>query len=259
MSPRHQHERPHAVVLLRCERRDGRRVHSTSSTCRGRLTLQRRDATSALLDRAGEARGHWMASRRRRDLLLPKLLPAHRLEAILHADVPAALPHADDTCYVAQCYPYTYTDLQRRLQRLQADASIKERNVLGEVLCTTLAGNRCDLLTSPTSPRRRSSTRATYSRPDGSNKRKRCVIPLPASTRARPTLGDGRSARRADCGLGARQPPARRVRLCGDADAQPRRRHQRQLPLLLAGCDMIASGRRRRHVARPSLSEAADA
>jgi len=55
-------------------------------------------------------------------------------------------PHANDTVYVAYCYPYTYTDLQRYLRRLEEDPKRRQR-FRRRVLCQTLAGNNCDLLT----------------------------------------------------------------------------------------------------------------
>lgn len=52
----------------------------------------------------------------------------------------------NDIVYFAHCYPYTYTDLQRYLHRLEHDP---ERNRLfkRQRLCESLAGNRVDLLT----------------------------------------------------------------------------------------------------------------
>ena len=54
--------------------------------------------------------------------------------------------HTSDICLFAYGYPYTYTDLQEYLDNLQtliADKSFFRRNVL----CKTLAGNLCDVLT----------------------------------------------------------------------------------------------------------------
>ena len=55
-------------------------------------------------------------------------------------------PLANDTCYLAHCYPYTYSDLQRDLRALSEDPQRGEF-VNRQALCTTLAGNRCDVLT----------------------------------------------------------------------------------------------------------------
>lgn len=51
-----------------------------------------------------------------------------------------------DTLYVAYTYPYTYTDLQLYLRKLEADP-VRRNRFRRRVLCTTLAGNDCDLIT----------------------------------------------------------------------------------------------------------------
>lgn len=51
-----------------------------------------------------------------------------------------------DTVYIAHCYPYTYTMLQNYLTSLSQDES-RSQYVRQRVLCRTLAGNVCDLLT----------------------------------------------------------------------------------------------------------------
>ena len=55
-------------------------------------------------------------------------------------------PSNDDTCYLAHCYPYTFSDLQNDLDALEADP---KRSVFmkRDVLCLTRAGNSCFLLT----------------------------------------------------------------------------------------------------------------
>eukprot|EP00948_MAST-09A_sp_MAST-9A-sp1_P003717 g3717.t1 len=55
-------------------------------------------------------------------------------------------PHSHDVCYLAYCYPYTYTDLQRYLTGLEADPKRRNR-FRRRTLCQSLAGNNCDLLT----------------------------------------------------------------------------------------------------------------
>ncbi|EGD81298.1 hypothetical protein PTSG_11335 [Salpingoeca rosetta] len=55
-------------------------------------------------------------------------------------------PANNDTVYFAHCYPYTYSDLQHYITALMQSESSK--NICRHrVLCRTLAGNVCDLLT----------------------------------------------------------------------------------------------------------------
>ncbi|XP_066556802.1 cytosolic carboxypeptidase 2 isoform X2 [Amia ocellicauda] len=55
-------------------------------------------------------------------------------------------PHPGDTCYLAHCYPYTYSDLQRYLARLAQDP-IRSQHCRFRVLCRSLAGNAVYVLT----------------------------------------------------------------------------------------------------------------
>ena len=57
-----------------------------------------------------------------------------------------SFPHDNDRCFLAHCYPYTYTDLQLYLQKLEDDNS-KKGFFRRSLLCTTLAQNRVDVLT----------------------------------------------------------------------------------------------------------------
>ena len=52
----------------------------------------------------------------------------------------------NDTIYFAYCYPYTYTDLKRYLHTISA-AGATDSFMRTEVLCKTLSGNSCPLLT----------------------------------------------------------------------------------------------------------------
>mmetsp|Transcript_14003 Transcript_14003/g.21825 ORF Transcript_14003/g.21825 Transcript_14003/m.21825 type:complete len:171 (+) Transcript_14003:1250-1762(+) len=54
--------------------------------------------------------------------------------------------HDDDTVFFAHSYPYTYSDLQRYLFKLESDSSTRNR-FRRKMLCLTNAGNPCDLLT----------------------------------------------------------------------------------------------------------------
>ena len=51
-----------------------------------------------------------------------------------------------DTVYFAHCYPYTYSDLQHFLHELEHDERIA-KIMHRRLLCHTIAGNRCDILT----------------------------------------------------------------------------------------------------------------
>ena len=51
-----------------------------------------------------------------------------------------------DTVYLAHSYPYTYSDLQRYLRRLEEDPRTNDK-FQRKMLCQSLAGNPCDLLT----------------------------------------------------------------------------------------------------------------
>ncbi|KAL0884039.1 hypothetical protein ABMA27_016069 [Loxostege sticticalis] len=55
-------------------------------------------------------------------------------------------PHTDDAVYIAHCYPYTYSDLQEYLSRLQAHP-VKSTYSKLRLLCRTLAGNNVYYLT----------------------------------------------------------------------------------------------------------------
>ncbi|KOB64660.1 Uncharacterized protein OBRU01_23841 [Operophtera brumata] len=55
-------------------------------------------------------------------------------------------PHTDDTVYIAHCYPYTYSDLQEYLSRLQSHP-VKSTFAKLRLLCRTLAGNNVYYLT----------------------------------------------------------------------------------------------------------------
>jgi len=55
-------------------------------------------------------------------------------------------PHDHDTCYLAHCFPFTYSDLMRYMARLEADPARSNR-FRRRTLCQTLAGNKCELVT----------------------------------------------------------------------------------------------------------------
>ena len=53
--------------------------------------------------------------------------------------------HDSDVVYFAHSYPYTYTDMQRYLDKLEADPKRRNR-MRRKTLCQTIAGNNCDML-----------------------------------------------------------------------------------------------------------------
>ena len=55
-------------------------------------------------------------------------------------------PYDQDTCYVAHCYPYTYTDLRGDIDSVMSDP-VRGQFVQKDVMCDTKAGNSCYLLT----------------------------------------------------------------------------------------------------------------
>ncbi|EDO32134.1 predicted protein [Nematostella vectensis] len=63
-------------------------------------------------------------------------------------------PHADDVCYLAYHYPYTYSMLQEHLANIESsiDSDVYYRR---STLCHSLAGNACDVITITSNPRHR--------------------------------------------------------------------------------------------------------
>jgi hypothetical protein len=55
-------------------------------------------------------------------------------------------PYDSDRCYMAHCFPYTYSDLQVFLSELCSDPA-KQSILCRRDLCQSLAGNSVDLLT----------------------------------------------------------------------------------------------------------------
>ncbi|XP_057404949.1 cytosolic carboxypeptidase 1 isoform X6 [Balaenoptera acutorostrata] len=56
-------------------------------------------------------------------------------------------PHKDDVCYFAYHYPYTYSTLQMHLQKLESAHNPQQIYFRKDVLCETLSGNSCPLVT----------------------------------------------------------------------------------------------------------------
>ncbi|XP_069817881.1 cytosolic carboxypeptidase 1 isoform X2 [Dendropsophus ebraccatus] len=55
--------------------------------------------------------------------------------------------HKDDVCYFAYHYPYTYSTLQMHLQKLESLHNPQQIYFRNDVLCETLAGNGCPVVT----------------------------------------------------------------------------------------------------------------
>lgn len=55
-------------------------------------------------------------------------------------------PYDSDTCYLAHCYPYTYSHLQRYLRGVASNPAIASYCML-RVLCHSLAGNAVYVVT----------------------------------------------------------------------------------------------------------------
>lgn len=54
-------------------------------------------------------------------------------------------PYDSDTCYLAHCYPYTYSHLQNYLKRISSNPAVMSYCAL-RVLCHSLAGNAVYML-----------------------------------------------------------------------------------------------------------------
>ncbi|XP_072593350.1 cytosolic carboxypeptidase 4 isoform X3 [Vulpes vulpes] len=66
-------------------------------------------------------------------------------------------PHSEDACYLAYHYPYTYTALMTHLDILEKSVNRKQIYFRQEVLCQTLGGNSCPLVTITAMPESSSS------------------------------------------------------------------------------------------------------
>ncbi|XP_006745949.2 cytosolic carboxypeptidase 4 [Leptonychotes weddellii] len=61
-------------------------------------------------------------------------------------------PHNEDACYLAYHYPYTYTALLTHLDILEKSVNPKQVYFRQDVLCQTLGGNSCPLVTITATP-----------------------------------------------------------------------------------------------------------
>nr|XP_060473429.1 cytosolic carboxypeptidase 4 [Panthera onca] len=62
-------------------------------------------------------------------------------------------PHNEDACYLAYHYPYTYTALMTHLDILEKSVNPKQVYFRQDVLCQTLGGNSCPLVTITAMPK----------------------------------------------------------------------------------------------------------
>ncbi|XP_060782748.1 cytosolic carboxypeptidase 4 [Neoarius graeffei] len=60
--------------------------------------------------------------------------------------------HKDDVCYMAYHYPYTFSTLQSHLQMLQRSVDPRKIFFRQQMLCNTLGGNACPLITITATP-----------------------------------------------------------------------------------------------------------
>ncbi|XP_067425438.1 cytosolic carboxypeptidase 1 isoform X2 [Emydura macquarii macquarii] len=58
-----------------------------------------------------------------------------------------SFPHKDDVCYFAYHYPYTYSTLRMHLQKLESMHNPQQIYFRQDILCETLSGNSCPLVT----------------------------------------------------------------------------------------------------------------
>nr|XP_056704336.1 cytosolic carboxypeptidase 1 isoform X3 [Euleptes europaea] len=58
-----------------------------------------------------------------------------------------SFPHKDDVCYFAYHYPYTYSALMMHLQKLESTYNPQQIYFRHDVLCETISGNNCPLVT----------------------------------------------------------------------------------------------------------------
>ncbi|XP_070534073.1 uncharacterized protein [Ptychodera flava] len=88
--------------------------------------------------------GHHISYSRNYNLTRNPLLHPEMVYYVLEWQM--EFPHENDTCYLAHCYPYTFTDLKEHLDHLITDPD-RKKYIKREVLCETRAGNSCFLVT----------------------------------------------------------------------------------------------------------------
>ncbi|KAF3818008.1 hypothetical protein GH733_014880 [Mirounga leonina] len=82
-------------------------------------------------------------------------------------------PHNEDACYLAYHYPYTYTALLTHLDILEKSVNPKQVYFRQDVLCQTLGGNSCPLVTITATPESNSADHLEQFRTDNF-----CIYPI---------------------------------------------------------------------------------
>ncbi|XP_077868214.1 uncharacterized protein LOC100369281, partial [Saccoglossus kowalevskii] len=88
--------------------------------------------------------GHHISYSRNYNLTRNPLLHSEMVYYVLEWQM--EFPAEHDTCYLAHCYPYTFTDLKEHIECLVSNPH-KKKYIKKEVMCETKAGNSCFLLT----------------------------------------------------------------------------------------------------------------
>jgi hypothetical protein len=83
------------------------------------------------------------------ELAMSKKLKLHSSRCVWSASFKFVFPWDNDVCYFAYGYPYTYTDLNRFLSTLDSQMFKNDNSILfkRELLCKTVLGNHCDIVT----------------------------------------------------------------------------------------------------------------
>jgi hypothetical protein len=71
---------------------------------------------------------------------------AHTVADSIFRLSPVQFPHEDDVCFIAMCYPFTYSDLSNLLLKVENLAQ-KRRILTRSELCKTEGGVSCEILT----------------------------------------------------------------------------------------------------------------
>ncbi|XP_060741894.1 cytosolic carboxypeptidase 4 isoform X1 [Tachysurus vachellii] len=81
-----------------------------------------------------------------------QLSKGHRGHCFYTLTFTITFSHEDDVCYVAYHYPYTFSALQSHLQMMQHSIDPQKIFFRHQILCNTLGGNACPLITITATP-----------------------------------------------------------------------------------------------------------